>query len=995
MRPTYPRPFPLFSLFILAMLLWLEAAPLAAFGKNKVITHTYRWKVRTTAHFDIHYTAESEPILSRVAYYLERAHGIVSQDLDIPIDHRTPFFILPNHNQFEENNIVEVGEGTGGVTEAFKNRFIIFNDGTEFWLRHVVTHEFAHVGEFEVLYGGFWKSARLLKSPLYPLWAMEGYAEYVTGSLDQVEEDLYLRDAATSGRLYSLGQLHGFSHLKPFEVTLGYKQGGAAVRFLAEEYGRENTAALMAGLRERFEPGSVIQDLTGQDFRAFDRRYLEYLQDYYAIQSEGLKEPETYGERLTPGYLLPVWYAQPAISPDGRWLAFLKDFDVEMADSGVMLYDFNTKEIQKIKGTRASRVENVHGLLPREGRALSFSPDSRWLAFAGEKEQRDYVYLYDVKRRRLRRLKTPFEQVRSPTFNPAGDRLAVVGMKNGTNDIYEISTRGALLRRLTESMADESDPAYAPDGASLVYSQEVLVRKPGADTEEATPERDLIMLNLATLSSMSLTNLPGDERSPAFLPDGRSIVFTAAADGVTNLYTLDLAAGRAKQITHVVGGNFEPAVARDGSFMVFTSFRRGYKHLYRADPSLWTAPSSSATVVYDNLPSKGAWASLTAAAPAAAKPQASLKSRGAPPAVRAGALPPADEEAMSPPKAPEEMVAISDRRPYKLRASTDLFFPVFYYSSADGLYVATLWQYSEYLGNHQLQTNFQYSSGDRFLDYDVTYTYKRFRPQFVIGGGGKSYYKNYSRTEVRKESNFLTGIVYPLDRVARLEVLAASIFREDSFPNSPQLNNGERENVLSGSYVRDTTAGRYLSVLSGDRFRFSYDVSRPAFGGDRNYDAHTLEYHHFEPTGRESALAFRGMSSVSTGKSPVIYRLGGDDRLRGYARNEEVNKSSRYVIGNLEWRVPLKYLNYYTWFFFPDFYFRAVYGTLFTDVGYDWDRSSDLRNLQATHIRNSVGGGLRIPTFILQTYLITLSLDVAKRTDLDDWVYYLGIGPAF
>jgi hypothetical protein len=154
-------------------------APLSAFGKNKVIVNDFRWRVLSTKHFDIHFTEEAEPLAPRLAFYLEK--------LEIEIPQRIPFFFHVNHNQFEQNNIVDVGEGTGGVTEAYKNRFIVFNDGTEAWLDHVITHEFAHVCEFEVLYGGFWRSARLLKSPLYPLWFMEGLAEYVSGEVDRME----------------------------------------------------------------------------------------------------------------------------------------------------------------------------------------------------------------------------------------------------------------------------------------------------------------------------------------------------------------------------------------------------------------------------------------------------------------------------------------------------------------------------------------------------------------------------------------------------------------------------------------------------------------------------------------------------------------------------------------------------------------------------------------------------------------------------------------
>ena len=137
---------------------------------------------------------------------------------------RTPFFFFSNHNLFEQKQTpsFKIDEGTGGVTEAFKNRLLIFNDGSQEWLRHVIYHEFTHVVQFNILYGGFWKSVRLLKSPFYPLWMMEGSAEHGSGDIDDATEDMVVRDAVANDQLPDLAELQGFAHLKPNQVTLGY-----------------------------------------------------------------------------------------------------------------------------------------------------------------------------------------------------------------------------------------------------------------------------------------------------------------------------------------------------------------------------------------------------------------------------------------------------------------------------------------------------------------------------------------------------------------------------------------------------------------------------------------------------------------------------------------------------------------------------------------------------------------------------------------------------
>jgi hypothetical protein len=75
---------------------------------------------------------------------------------------------------------------------------------------------------------------------------MEGSAEYGSGSIDEITGDMVTRDAVAFNKLPSLEELQGFGHLKPNQVTLGYKTGEAAMHFLKDEYGIEPAAAAVA-----------------------------------------------------------------------------------------------------------------------------------------------------------------------------------------------------------------------------------------------------------------------------------------------------------------------------------------------------------------------------------------------------------------------------------------------------------------------------------------------------------------------------------------------------------------------------------------------------------------------------------------------------------------------------------------------------------------------------------------------------------------------------
>ncbi|MBI4397437.1 MAG: PD40 domain-containing protein, partial [Elusimicrobia bacterium] len=790
----------------------LALAPGRAGAQFPMRVDEFKWRVVETPHFQVHYTPESEPLLPQTAKILEDAYGSVTRNLNAPLKEKVPFFIFATHNRFEQNRIAPVGEGTGGVTEAFKDRIIVFNNGTTQWLRTVVTHEFVHAVQFAVFFGGFWRSVRLLQAPFLPLWFMEGLAEFETGRLDVVQEDMVLRDAATAGELYPLSSLWGFEHLKPHQIVQGYKQGAAAMRFLAQEFGRETPELLLKNAAGDFGFVSTLEAVTRQPMAVLDKRYLEHLTSYYSAQAEGLKEPEAYGQRLTPKDPLPVFYTRPALSPDGRKMAVLTD---KGGVWEVMLIDLETGARRILAGRQWRELENIHD----DGRALSYSHDGRWIAFTGEKKQRDFLYLYDTERNRLRRARTRFEQVRSPVFHPKENRLALVGMERGVNDLYEVDLNGNVLRRLTDSMEDESDPAYSPDGRFLAFSREAPP-KTAAPLERLG--RDLAAVRLSDLALGPLTDMRGTETSPYFSRDGRSMVFVGDEDGVPDLYRLDLPTGETRRLTRVVGGNFCPVLAWTGEpQLYFTSYRRNSRHVYRAGKDLLEGGS----LVSARQPSAAWWA-------------------------EAGGGPPLSSTETRPsPGAPAWQSAPFTRSPrrYGFRATTDIFFPLFYFSTDAGLFLGALWQASDMLGHHTLRLAGDYGSKDDEYDYFLQYEYAGLRIPLFLLSQGESFSEEFFGIERSIRLAHQAGFQFPFDRFHAWTAAVGTEFREDRLLGEFRFK--ERENFALSSLMRNTVTSRYLVPTAGHLGQYTVQWARTVFGGDVEYQTHLLSLQQFFSAG--------------------------------------------------------------------------------------------------------------------------------------------------
>ena len=930
---------------LLLTLLLSSPALVRSAAQNKLIVKHFRWKITGTEHFDIYHAPGSEKLVPPAAKLLEEAYPRVTAPLGVRLPKRAAFFLFMNHNKFEQNNVVDVGEGTGGVTEAFKDRFLVFNDGSQAWLEHVIAHEFVHVCQFQVLYAGFWRSARLLKSFLYPLWFMEGMAEYFSAGRDEPQKEMVLRDAVTSKTLIPLRLLHNFNHVKPHQVTLAYKTGCAAMEYISREYGEDKLGLLLKSLTEKFDMNGALRDVLGISLEGLDERFTEDLEEKYGADSRDLHEPSFYGEALTAqDPIYPVFNAQAALFPDGKSLAFVSDQD---GFDEICRYDFPGRRAVSLKIQKrfSFQVEAIH----RDGSALSVSPDGRYILFAGELKQKDHLYVYDIFRDGLKTLKFPLDGAKSPQFSPDGRRIGFIGMKGGYNDVYLCDLKGRGLRQLTDTEEDENDLRFYPDGGSVLFSREKLaVGQPG------NMERDLWKLQIDPRAETRITSLAGNESQPAVSPDGMRILFVN--DGTGRFELFQMTGGQEPvQLTRSIGGSFHPAFVPGGDRFVFTAFRAGQQQLY-VSPAKATARAPAQAERLDHFEG---YATAKSSSPLMTEPP----------------------------------------RRYRLRASTDFFFPVFFYSSTDGLFLSAYWQASEMLGNHQIQAAVTYASAFDFLNYQILYSYLKFRPQVFFGFQGDTQENVFvSSRERRREDAQFAGVTYPLSRFDSVTTRFLTTQRrvqlaDDDFVTT---RGAGRENVAGLSFLRDITQGRYLETVSGYRVSAQAEESNRGFDSSFDYRNIFLDYQQFVPSPSEGALAFRAFGGAGFGEDRQLFRTGGADLLRGYGRFDAGNAAARFAIANLEYRFPIVLnANAHVWFIFPDFLFKSVYGHIFTDTGLLWNSGSDLSSRQMRDLKHSVGAGLRFQAFVLQTFPISIQLDFARRTLDGEQVFYLGFGPHF
>jgi Tol biopolymer transport system component len=531
--------------------LTLGAAALAVpvdaqyFGRNKVQYRAFDFQVLRTDHFDVYYYPEEREAAVDAARMVERAYARLSRILQHEFRERKPLIIYASHTDFQQTNALPsfIDEGTGGVTEALKNRMILPFTGSYAHFDHVLNHELVHAFQFDVIFRrGIMTDAVPLGARL-PLWFMEGMAEYLSvGVIDPLTKS-WLRDAVLGGYLRSIDEMN------QRDDYLSYRFGQSLWSYIGARWGDEVVGILLqkaprVGLERAFAStlGTSLEELSQEWTSAVRQEYLPQVAEYH--------RPESFAKKLTThDELFDPWFLSPALSPDGEKVVYLSQRDGFFFD--LWLADARTGAVER-KLVSAARDANFESLRYMSSGA-SFSPDGRWVAFAAQTGGRDALYLYDLERKRVaKKLRFELSGISGPSWSPDGRSIVFSGLSGGLSDLY-ITDIDGNLRRLTDDRFADLMPAWSPDGRWIAFT---------TDRGRRTNLDDLSYGNLRValydLESGAMDFLPHQEEgknvNPVWSPDGRSLVWVSDRTGTNNLYLFERAGDTLHRISDLLSG---------------------------------------------------------------------------------------------------------------------------------------------------------------------------------------------------------------------------------------------------------------------------------------------------------------------------------------------------------------------------------------------------------------------------------------------------------
>jgi Tol biopolymer transport system component len=976
---------------VTALCVSLLCAPSAAlgqvgyFGQNKVQYRVFKFQVLETQHFDIYYYPEEEAAARMAARMAERWYTRLSTVLSHELRGRQPLVLYASGSQFRQTNTVEgeLGEGTGGVTEAYKRRIVLPFAGPLEATDHVLGHELVHAFQYDITSTNASSAAAGQAGALsLPLWFIEGMAEYLSLGPDDPHTTMWMRDAVRREKFPEIDKLDDPRYFP-------YRYGHALWAFIGGKYGDRTVGNLLrAGVGQNGYKGA-FERVLGVSSKELSQQWQDATVAAYRPVAETTKMPASFSRPLIvdaskKGGL----NTSPEVSPDGSKIAFFSSRDLFSID--LYVADAATgKIIRKITDTATNPHLDSIGFIDSAG---AWSRDSRRFVFAGLGGGHPLLRIVNTdngdKEREIKIKEV--DEILNPTWSPDGNRIAFTALVGGLTDLFAYDLTANSLQRLTSDAFAEVQPAWSPDGRSIAFSTD---RFSTSLQNLATGNMRLAVMDVASRDIRPVGGFDdGKNINPQWSADGRSLYFISDRQGISNVYRVDLEGRTPAQVTNLLTGvsgitGMSPALSVGASRVAFSVFEDDGYNIYAIDTE------TPGTTLASGLPRD------------------------------AGILPPrttpdgtvftylGNEVAGLPPLAQE---AAYETKPYKPRLSLDFIGQPTVGVGVDsfGSYVGggISASFSDILGNHtvggtlQLTNRFDEAGGaivymnrTRRWNFGAAidstpYVQRGFAQSIDIVGNQEVFREDEVRI-IQTDRGFAGIAQYPFSRAQRLEFtgglrqisgkqdLTTRLFdintgtqvaeEVETLSSFPTLNLG----LVSSALVYDTSIFGVTSPIRGSRYRLQLDQTT----GDLTYGSALADYRKYMMPVRPFTFAVRGMYYGRFGRnaeSPLLTPvfIGYPELIRGYDyssfRAEECGVSidgscpvfdrligSRMVVANAELRFPL-------WAAFGGDNF---YGPLpievgvFADAGAAWDRGGSLRLTGADrNLVRSVGALARI-----------------------------------
>ncbi len=221
----------------------------------------------------------------------------------------------------------------------------------------------------------------------------------------------------------------------------------------------------------------------------------------------------------------PLWMRYPSISPDGKTIAFTYKGDIYTV---------------ALNGGRATQLttNTAYDYMP------VWSPDSKTIAFASDRNGNFDIYTMSAQGGTPKRITSNSVAELPRTFTPDGKEILFLAQimdkansrqfpDRGMRELYAVSVDGGRPHQVLTTTTE--DPSFDKSGKLMAYHDFKGYEDPLRKHHTSPVTRDIWVYNTQTKKHTKITSFGGEDRTPIFGDDGKTLYYLSEQFGDFNV----------------------------------------------------------------------------------------------------------------------------------------------------------------------------------------------------------------------------------------------------------------------------------------------------------------------------------------------------------------------------------------------------------------------------------------------------------------------------